>query len=72
MIKNDQRYVLSFGSRMGCYLILALIYLEVACDVVHLHKKDIELRMKSYVFYDTLVCLRYSSYAYVFISYNYV
>ena len=40
MIKNDQREVLSLGSSMGCHLGLAQVYLEVACDVVHLSKKD--------------------------------
>ena len=40
MIKNDLREVLSFGSSMGCYLSLAQVYLEVACGVVHLSKKD--------------------------------
>ena len=40
MIKNDQRKVLSFGSRMKCYLSLAQVYLEVACDMVNLIKRD--------------------------------
>ena len=53
MIKNDQSDVLSFGSNMGCYLSLSLLYLEVACDVVHLSKKVNELRMNSYMLYDT-------------------
>ena len=47
MIKNDQRDVLSFGSSMGCYLSLALVYLEVACEVVSLSKKANDLGMKS-------------------------
>ena len=49
MIKNDQKEVLSFGSNMGCYLSLAQVYLEVACQVVHLSKKDNELSMNSYM-----------------------
>ena len=49
--------VLSFSSSMGCYLRLALMYLEVVCDVVHLSKKDIELRMNSDMLYDDLLCL---------------
>ena len=49
MIKNDQIDVLSFGSSTGYYLSLTLVYLVVACDVVHLSKKDIDLRIKSYM-----------------------
>ena len=40
MIKNDQREVLTFGSSMGCYLRLAHVFLEVACDMVHRSKKE--------------------------------
>ena len=32
--------ILSFGSSMGFYVSLALVYLEVSCDIVHLSKKD--------------------------------
>ena len=49
MIKNDQRDVLSFGTSMGCYLSLALVYMEVDCEVVHLSKKDNDLSMNSYM-----------------------
>ena len=49
MIKDDQRDVISFGSCMGCYLSLALVYLEVACEVVHLSKKDNDFSMNSYM-----------------------
>ena len=40
MIKNDQKEVLSFGSSMGCYLILEQVYLEVVCGIVRLSKKE--------------------------------
>ena len=55
MIKYDQSEVLSFGSSMGCYLSLTQGYLEVACYVVHNDKKDNELSMNSYMFYDALI-----------------
>ena len=48
MIKNNQRELPRFGSSMGCYLSLAQVYLEVACEVVHFSKKENELSMKSY------------------------
>ena len=54
-INNDQRDVLRFCNSMGCYLSVELVYLEVDCDVVNLSKKDIELRMNSYIFYDALI-----------------
>ena len=38
--KNDQRYVISFGSSMGCYISFAKVYLKVVLDMVHLSKKD--------------------------------
>ena len=50
MIKNDKRDMLSFGSSMGCYLSLALVYLEVTCELVHLSKKDNDSSMKSCMF----------------------
>ena len=57
MIKNDQREVLIFGSSMGCYFGLAQVYLEVACEVVHLNKKDNGLSMNLHVLYDYLLSL---------------
>ena len=57
MTKNDQREVLSLDSSMGCYPCMTQVYLEVACEVVHLSKKDNELNMNSYMFYDPLLCL---------------
>ena len=40
MIKYDKREVLNFGSSTGCYIKYAQVYLEVACDMVYLSKKD--------------------------------
>ena len=47
MNKYDQIDVLSFGSIMEWYLSLELAYLEVACELVHLSKKDNDLSMNS-------------------------
>ena len=55
--QDDQREVLSFCSSMGCYLSLAQVYLEVACEVVLLSKKDNELSMNSFMLYNVLLCL---------------
>ena len=49
MIKNDQRDVFDFGNGTVRYLSLAQVYLEVACEVFHLSKKDNELSMNSYM-----------------------
>ena len=57
MINNDRRDLLSFGSSMGCYLSLAQVYLEVACKVVHLSKKDNDLSMNLHMLYGDLLCL---------------
>ena len=57
MIKNDQREVLSFGSSQGCYLSLGQIYLEVACEVLNLSKKDNEVSMNYYMLYDACMIM---------------
>ena len=72
MINNEQRELLIFGSNMRCYFSLAQVYLEVACELVRLIKKDNGLNMNSNFLYDDLLCVEYSCYAYYFISYDYV
>ena len=57
MIKNDQRDVFDFGNGTVRYLSLAQVYLEVACEVVLLSKKDNELSMNSFILYNVLLCL---------------
>ena len=49
MIKNDQIEELNFGINMRCYLSLEQVYLEVACEVIYLSKKDNELSMKFFM-----------------------
>ena len=55
--KNDLREVLIFGKTLVCYLSLAQVYLEVACEELHLSMKDNNVCMNSYMLYDALVCL---------------
>ena len=55
MIKNDQREILRYGSSMGCYLSFAQVYLEVACGIVHLSKKDEKVSMNTYMIYHALL-----------------
>ena len=57
---------------MGGYLDLAQVYLEVACDAIHLNKKDKWLKYDLCMPYDELLCLWYSCYVYAIISYDHV
>ncbi len=44
MIKNDHRDIHSFSSNMGFYLSLAQMYLHMHSDIVHLSKKDKDVK----------------------------
>ena len=57
MIKNDKRDGLNLDRSMGYYLGLAQVYLEMACEGVHLSKKENDLSMN-------YICLMMIYYAY--------
>ena len=59
--------VLSLGSSMGLYLGLAQVYLEVSYDVVHLSKKDKQLKYELMYVLCSISMLEFLSRNYVMI-----